>query len=85
MVSGSDAGLRPMGDQATGGGEGALVVDRGRCKSSRLQPVLSRRHYRRRRALLTDRAHDARSWATLAYGALHLLQDSLVVRGNRGH
>ena len=36
-------------------------------------------------ALLGDRAHDARSWTAVAYGALHLLQDCLVIRGNRGH
>src|SRR2546425_12266627 len=36
-----------------------------------------------KRALLTDRAHDARSRAAVAYGALHLLHDCLVVRGNR--
>jgi 2',3'-cyclic-nucleotide 2'-phosphodiesterase (5'-nucleotidase family) len=35
--------------------------------------------------LLADRAHDARSRAAVARGALHLLQDRLVVRGNRRH
>src|SRR5262245_41221248 len=38
---------------------------------------------RPRRALLTDRAHGARGRAAVAHGALHLLHDCLVVRGNR--
>src|SRR5262245_6914344 len=33
--------------------------------------------------LLADRTHDARSGAAVACGALHLLHDRLVVRGNR--
>src|SRR5262245_12061496 len=38
---------------------------------------------RHKPALLADRAHDARSRAAVACGALHLLHDRLVVRGNR--
>jgi hypothetical protein len=41
------------------------------------------RSARLKRTLLTDCAHDARSRATVAHGALHLLHDCLIVRGNR--
>jgi hypothetical protein len=49
-------------------------LDWGRCTATAQASVL-----------LADGAHDARSRAAIARGALHLLEDRLVIRGNRRH